>query len=155
MRTRLNFVRIILSVGSEIDVVAKSLCAKIKPKEKPQNIDEYREIIVAKHSRISTIKIAAPKYRLTFTPWQDWGSNRNPGWWKVYNKVKHQRDVYYTDATLQNALLGSSALCVLLGYLYPQFFASKVISIGRPFLFFDDKYGVGNFILTGRKYALP
>jgi hypothetical protein len=112
-----EFVRIILSVGSEIDVVAKLLCERIEPQKTPHNINDYREIILARHPSISAIEITAPKHGLVFTPWHEWQNGQNPVWWNTYNSVKHQRNIYYPEATLENALLSSSALCALLGYL--------------------------------------
>jgi hypothetical protein len=148
-----EFVRIILSVGSEIDVVAKLLCEHIEPQATPQNMNDYRKIILMQHPSISTIEISAPKYSLTFTPWSQWQSGRNPVWWGTYNTVKHHRDAYYADASLENALLSSSGLCVLLGYLYADFFAAK--SIPRPLLFFDDKYKHKSFVMVRTSFKLP
>jgi hypothetical protein len=148
-----EFVRIILAAGSEIDVVAKLLCERIESKKTPQNINDYREIILARHPSISTIEITAPKHGLVFTPWREWQSGDNPAWWITYNRVKHQRNTYYTDATLENALLSSSALCILLGYLYAEFFAEKVVR--RPLLFFDGRYQHKTLVMTSGTFKLP
>jgi hypothetical protein len=149
----IEFVRLLLSVGSEVDVVAKLLCEQVKPRETARNIDDYRQIIMAEHPLLSTVEITAPKYGLTFTPWSGWETGQNPKWWTTYNNVKHHRNTYYADASLENVLRGSSALCALLGYLYTESFASKFI--WRPLLFFDDKYAFGTPILTGRYFKLP
>ena len=37
-----EFAKLLLLIGSEVDVVAKMLCSKIAPKSKPKNIDDYR-----------------------------------------------------------------------------------------------------------------
>jgi hypothetical protein len=149
----IEFVRIILSVGSEVDVVAKLLCEEINPEQSPRNMHDYRPIITAEYPLLPAVEISAPKYGLTFTPWSGWESGQNPAWWTTYNNVKHHRNTYYGDASLENVLLSSSALCVLLGYLYAEFFASKVVQ--RPLLFFDEKYAFKTFVLTGKGFKLP
>jgi hypothetical protein len=149
----LEFVRIILAVGSEVDVVAKVLCEQIKPKETARNIDDYRRIITEKHPSLTSVEITAPKYGVTFTPWCGWEGGQNPKWWTSYNNVKHHRNTYYADASLENVLLGAAGLCALLGYLYAEFFASNYIQ--RPLLFFDDNYALKPLILTGRHFKLP
>jgi hypothetical protein len=151
----IEFVRILLAAGSEIDVVAKLLCAQIKPQEAPENIDAYRNIISTHYPKFCTIEINARKHGLAFKPWEAWGNGQNPQWWRVYNKVKHRRNVHFKDATLENALLAVSALCVLLGYLYSEFFASKVVVIQRPLLFFDSQYQFGGPLLTVSRFKLP
>ena len=148
-----EFVRIILSVGSEIDVVAKLLSEQIGSPRPPQNINEYREIILNRFPSFPAIEISAPKYNLTFIPWQAWQRNENPAWWTTYNKVKHARNAHYADACLENTLLSCSALCVLLGYLYAEFFANNTIP--RPLLVFDDKYKHKPFVMTRTSFKLP
>jgi hypothetical protein len=149
----LEFVRIVLSVGSEIDVVGKLLCERIEPGETARNMDEYRRIIMAKHPSLPTVGITAPRYGLRFTPWSAWESGENPKWWTSYNNVKHPRNTCYSDASLENVLLSSSGLCALLGYLYAEFFASKVVQ--RPLLSFDDNYASKTFVLSGKGFKLP
>lgn len=41
---------------------------------------------------------------LSFKPWLNWASDKNPTWWQSYNKVKHNRDAHFDEATLKNAL---------------------------------------------------
>jgi hypothetical protein len=150
-----EFVRIILSVGSEVDVVAKLLCERIKPQDSSRTISDYRQLIVTEYPFLPTVEITAPKHGLAFTPWHEWTNGQNPTWWAAYNNVKHHRNIYYADATLENALLSSSALCVLLGYLYADFFASDVVQ-RRPLLFFDSKYESKSArVLVAKSFKLP
>jgi hypothetical protein len=44
-----EFARIIMAAGSEIDTVAKELCRQIDPTRKPKNINEYQPIITGKY----------------------------------------------------------------------------------------------------------
>ena len=69
---------------------------------------------------IITTQIFVPRYGLTLTPWDNWraGKNGNPLWWRSYNKVKHERDAHFNQATLKNALNALGALLVLTHHYY-------------------------------------
>jgi hypothetical protein len=67
---------------------------------------------------LPTMQIHAPRYGLTLTPWENWSKGINPDWWRSYNNVKHQRDQYFNQATLQNALNAMGALLALNFHLY-------------------------------------
>ncbi|MBI3851760.1 MAG: hypothetical protein HY298_16015 [Verrucomicrobia bacterium] len=118
--------RLYLSVCSEIDVVAKLLCARIDPAKSPANMDEYRSLIAGRYRNFSVLKIEMPAHELDFQPWSTWSSGTNPPWWGNYNKVKHQRNTYYREANLGNVLESASGLLVMLTYYYqPELYALK------------------------------
>jgi hypothetical protein len=54
------------------------------------------------------------------TPWDAWVStaDKNPLWWGSYNKVKHERNIHFAHANLENVLLSASAFLVALMFLY-------------------------------------
>ena len=54
---------------------------------------------------------------MTLTPWKLWGEDKNPDWWQSYNKVKHERNNHFNEATLKN-VLDSMAGLLLINYLY-------------------------------------
>src|SRR6266496_4486996 len=90
----IEFVRLILAAGSEIDVVAKLLCELIDPTKPCKNINDYRSIILSKYPLFYLTPITIPRYELQLNPWGVWdgGVNPlNPGWWTAYNAVKHER----------------------------------------------------------------
>jgi hypothetical protein len=58
-------------------------------------------------------------------PWEDWSGHSNPDWWRSYNNVKHQRDVYFHEATLRNAINALGAL-LLLDYSYYSYSLSQL-----------------------------
>jgi hypothetical protein len=116
--------RLYLAVCSEIDVVAKLLCARIDPSKKPDTITEYRSLIVGRYPHFSVLKIEMPAHALDFKPWSAWNSGTNPLWWGSYNKVKHERNTHYREANLGNVLESAAGLLVMLVYyhqpeLYP------------------------------------
>ncbi len=116
----IEFVRIILAAGSEIDVTSKIFCEKIAPGKlkKEPNINYYREIITNKYPQLSSMKITIPKYQIDLNPWEKWQGNENPLWWRKYNDIKHQRHQMYQEANLENTLNAVAGLFVFAYYLH-------------------------------------
>jgi hypothetical protein len=112
-----HLLRLYLAIGSEVDVVAKLLCATIDPTKTPGQITEYQPIITGKYPKLDDFKIHVRDAGLTFTPWQGWNSGTSPAWWQSYNDVKHKRHIYFRDAKLENVLTAAAGLLVLLVYL--------------------------------------
>ncbi len=149
------FTRLLLSVGSEVDVVAKMLCKKYNPSSKADNITGYRKELRKHKPKISTITIGMKRYGLEFVPWQAWGQgNTNPQWWKNYNNVKHNRNMKYKEANLEMCLQSLAGLCVLLAYLYPDRM-TKPLGIRQPVIFLADEYSKGGHVLYSPSYELP
>ena len=113
------YAQIILSAGSEVDVVSKLLCNKVESTSKAENINHYREILHSQYKLLHDLKILIPRYDINFTPWDSWVSDKNPDWWQLYNNIKHQRHDFYKEANLKNALLSVSGLfCLVLCFYY-------------------------------------
>jgi len=142
----IELAHLLFSAASEVDTLAKCVCATLDPKAKPGNINQYRGIIKAaedreaypfvikgkpippvkedhKH-RLSALKVYIPRYSLELVPWESWAKDRNPDWWDSYNKVKHERNHYFNKATLNNALHALAALLAL-NYIYRRYELSK------------------------------
>src|SRR5271166_1062392 len=108
-----------VSICSEIDVVAKLLCKRIKPDAKAENIRDYREIIPTHYCFLPKLKITILPIRLELMPseiWRDKDIKKNPDWWKSHQKVKHHRDEFFKEANLGNVLKSAAGLLVLLTY---------------------------------------
>jgi hypothetical protein len=148
-----ELVRILLAAGSEVDVVAKVLCQSVIEHSGSRNMDNYREVLMGAFPRIPLIEVSMPKFSLAFTPWADWAKGKNPSWWQAYNGVKHERHNRFVDANVCNALCAAAGLCVLVCYLYHDFFETKVIR--KPLLFLDDKHVSGSHPLCGLLYRMP
>jgi len=114
----IEFTHLLLASSSEIDVVAKSICALLDPTKHPERINDYRTIIVQGISGFSNEVVLIPRYNLTLTPWIDWENDSSPDWWKSYNNVKHQRDSHFEEANLKNTLNSMAALLVVVFYFY-------------------------------------
>lgn len=114
----LELARILFAAASEVDVVAKQLCQKLNPESKADNINWYKQEILVAYPQLVASEVSIPKFGLALRPWEQWGKNRNPIWWKAYNEVKHQRHTHFPEANLKNALNAVAALFVLLLFFY-------------------------------------
>jgi hypothetical protein len=98
-----NFARLYLSICSEIDVILKMLCKHLGQPAKGG-------------SDIGTVRVLIRPMNWLFVPWFEWKTTEkdNPPWWRSYNDVKHERNVYFAQANLKNVLLSASGLLVAL-----------------------------------------
>ena len=114
----IEFAHLLLAAASEVDVVAKLLCNHFSPQSPRNNIDDYRVLLTQHIPNLATLQLSVARYALTLTPWSNWASAKNPDWWRSYNNVKHERDAFFSEATLKNALNALSALHALTFYYY-------------------------------------
>ena len=112
-----EYAKLLLASASEIDVLCKLLCKKLEPDASRSNIDEYRASITAR-TQLHTEKVSVRRYNIELKPWETWSENLNPKWWSSYNKVKHRRDQYYSEANLENCLNSVAALFALVIYVH-------------------------------------
>lgn len=132
----IELAHLLFAASSEVDVVAKRICECIAATRPRQNIEDYRKVIMKAISPpsqsgislpdISKIQVRVPRYGLTLTPWANWGKGVSPDWWRSYNKVKHNRDQHFNEATLQNALDAMGSLLILNFYFYRLDVAKEV-----------------------------
>jgi hypothetical protein len=115
-----EFARILLTAGSEIDVLCKVLCQEHRQPVRPTNINGYRAAITGRFPGFTKLEILVPRYDLVRLPWQEWEQDKNPAWWRSYNDVKHERHGHFASANLENALDAVAGLFVLVSYLYWQ-----------------------------------
>jgi hypothetical protein len=108
-----EYSKLLLLIGSEIDVVAKLLCKQIDESKTVTNICGYRQVLTQRFYGMYGVEIEVPRVQQNIKPWDAWGPEapQSPDWWKAYNKVKHGRDKNFADANQGNVL---SALCGLL-----------------------------------------
>lgn len=115
----IEFAHILFAAASEVDVIAKLLCKHFEPTTKAGKITEYKPILTRGIPQLAVSKVYVPRYGLTLTPWDEWSRTvSSPRWWKSYNNVKHQRDLHFSSATLQNAINALSALLLLTFHYY-------------------------------------
>jgi len=111
----IELAHLLFAAASEVDVLAKSLCKYFAPSSRRNNIDDYRKVLLKHLPSLCNDEVFVPRFGLSFRPWDNWALNStaNPNWWTSYNKVKHQRDTCFDQATLQNALNALGALLLL------------------------------------------
>jgi hypothetical protein len=115
-----EYARILLSAGSEVDVMSKLLCKTLEPNASPKTIKEYRRCILSHYPKFWSFEISLTRYGLGRQPWEAWSRGETPKWWKSHNRVKHKRDEYFTEANLENAIDAVAGLyCLVLAYHRP------------------------------------
>jgi len=140
----IEFAKIIMTSGAEIDVIMKLLCKSINPSLSPRNITEYYNIIHSKYPKFNDFEIELPKYHLSFKPWENWTNTNSPAWWKdSFNKIKHERDIHFSQANLNNTLQITSGLLCLILYYYKETQTDIMI----------DAFNIPH-ILSPRKYPI-
>lgn len=114
----IEFAHLLFTAASEVDVIAKLLCHRLKPREPCGNINDYKRILLSVFQGLPTAEVTVPRYGLTFAPWSNWNGATSPLWWRSYNNVKHERDFHFNEVTLKNALNSLGALLILTNYHY-------------------------------------
>ena len=115
-----EYAKLLLLIGSEVDVIAKRLCKKVSPSDRAENIDDYRKVITNAFPGMHEIEIDIARFGLKIKPWLSWSGPSSPDWWRAYNNVKHERDKNFPNANQENTL---NALCgelALLLYLFKE-----------------------------------
>lgn len=119
------YAKLLLQIGSEIDVVAKLLCKEINSISNADNILQYQSEINTRFSEFENVTVSCCDTDLK--PWDGWAAS-SPEWWKAYNGVKHNRnkiETYgsvtkenYKFANQKNVLNALAGLYQLEQYLY-------------------------------------
>jgi hypothetical protein len=110
--------RLVLSAGSEVDVVAKQLCRAADTASEAQTMNQYRPVLRAAYPQIEQFTVEIPRFGLSFGPWRSWTHDENPPWWRAYNHVKHHRHERFGEANLENTLGAMAGLLVLVLHLH-------------------------------------
>lgn len=142
----IEIVRLYLSICSEIDSIMKQLCVnkcnslykrlcKQKNGYEFGNMDIYRMFISECYPLFYTAQVPVPEYQLSFKPWELYGIDKNPEWWKDHNHVKHERGKNYNLANLENVLNATAGLLVVLIYYFAGEKRIGIDGINHPKLF--------------------
>lgn len=86
--------KLMLEIGSEVDVVFKEYCKAIDPVFKPsyKTIGRYKESIIKNKPDFIMQEVSLINYDRIIQPWAEWNILPDaPWWWTAYNKVKHSR----------------------------------------------------------------
>lgn len=100
-----EFSKLIVLAASEVDSIFNELCGLIDPSSGATKITDYRPILLRRFPLLPQCEVAIPRFQLTLQPWKNWTEEKRPEWWsKSYNKLKHQRHEYFSNATLEAVL---------------------------------------------------
>lgn len=121
------YAKLLLQIGSEVDVIAKILCREINTSSTAEKIDQYKNEILPVHPEIENVTVECSG--IPIIPWKDW-SITSPAWWKIYNGLKHNRggvETYnnetkenYKFANLNTVTSALAGLYLLELYLYQR-----------------------------------
>lgn len=146
-----EYAKLLLAIGSEVDVLCKVICEKLDSAAKRDNVDEYRTCITA-HSQIATEEILVRRYNLAFKPWDAWAHGKNPDWWRSYNDVKHHRDEYFHKANLEHCANAISGLFVIVIYCHK---AEKSTEVLEPYPILLGRAKEPGHLLLESGYTVP
>ncbi|EKO3378288.1 hypothetical protein KW505_14400 [Vibrio fluvialis] len=133
----LELTRLLLSLGAEIDSVAKALCHKLDTSSTPNKITQYQPIISTGFSAFSDTEVQFTHYGFCLKPWQGWTVSNSPNWWRHHNKVKHNRQLNFEHGNLGNVANALAALFILCVHLYKDEFEKGMICPSPQLLFLN------------------
>lgn len=117
-----EYAKLLLLVGSEVDVVAKQLCRTVPEGKKAKNIIDYQAALTEAFPGIHGVEVSISRYSMLIQPWQSWENESSaPPWWKAYNDVKHERNSNYRAANQDNVVRAFCGLLVLLMYHFRKY----------------------------------
>lgn len=121
----IELAHLLLAASSEADVVMKEFCKYLSPGFKGEKIDLYRDVIKEHFPAIINKSVNSHRYGLILEPWSNWSEDKNPDWWRSYNKVKHERSTSFSKANLKNVLNSMAGLFIVNVYFNHENFCSK------------------------------
>lgn len=116
-----EYQRLLLAIGSELDVIFKLFCDF--PGSASKNINDYKTKIKQDGLMELDNKVIINKKfgNIELKPFGSGLKHEVPKWWTAYNKVKHNRTEYVKEANLENVLFALSGLYLLEEYCYKKF----------------------------------
>lgn len=145
-----EYAKLLLLIGSEVDVVAKMLCEQEAPDALRRNIIDYKAALMGRFVGFHSVEIDVPRYDRHIKPWVSWGlqNAEAPTWWRAYNSVKHDRNTAFALASQKNVL---QALC---GWLVLLLYFHRAEGHLQPYPELLN-YGFPSYIVTDGGKALP
>ena len=104
-----EFISLLQVIGSEIDVLFKTICGY--PGDNSKNMNNYRTDILAQSPHISVLTVKVSFFDVSVTPFSQLATGML--WWQNYNAVKHDRQGSMNKANLETVLTALAALFLL------------------------------------------
>lgn len=142
--------KLLLGIGSEVDVVLKEYCKMLQATFTGNKIDQYKTLIHSIKPNFCTQDVLVLKTEDKIQPWLAWSGTvveagnviNNPYWWKVYNKVKHERTEigtialetkeYYKFANQKYTMLALAGLYQVVIYMYYELATAEGKKVVTP-----------------------
>ena len=125
--------QLLLTIGSEVDVILKQLCKKVSDKD-AENIGDYMNII-KNYKNFSNQGCEYIYNNKTIYPWIDFNNKKSPQWWRDYNNLKHNRlnKRYFKLGNYNNVVNALAGLFVLCRILYREYFEKEPFNRSKIF----------------------
>ena len=143
--------KLLLEIGSEIDIVSKTLCCFLGDTN-ASIITEYANSITTQFPEFTSISVEVLNRSLIIQPWNNWTSTNSPLWWQAHNKYKHDRlgswkgKDNYKWANLENTISSLAGLFQIEVYAFYELVKNQNDSSKTPMP------GSRLFILKGGKW---
>ena len=125
------YFKLLLAIGSEVDVVLKTYCELIDSSFNGDNIVDYRNCININKPAFFTQEVIVHEDKIKLRPWDNHdasGAICSPCWWTAYNKCKHNRtdlgtiagktQEFFKFANMEYALNALAGLYQVILYAY-------------------------------------
>lgn len=116
------YVKLLLKLGSEIDVVFKGFCEFHNPNKKFEKMPDYKSHLNSNMPNIMNQDIIVISNNSVITPWKyTYNNGKLIVWWRAYNEVKHNRHKEVTIKSIKKHSYKFANLenCLnALGFLY-------------------------------------
>jgi hypothetical protein len=143
---------LLIRICIEIEANFKAIFAEnqYSKQEKDLTIKDFWKIDVS--HRLSDYKVKMPIWEgrnNVFEPFAGWKTTTNLPWYRAYNRTKHNRDKYFTEANFKNLM---EAFCGLFVVLTAQFndleysTGHAVIVLGGKDSYYEGEYGIGDML---------
>lgn len=120
-----EYAKQLLSIGSEVDVICKKLCAYIDPQGTFEKMSHYQPTLSG-YSDFMNGTVIHVVTREEVKPFEAWITGNSLPWWTSYNTVKHNRleNDNRKEANLKNVFHALAGLYSLNRYMYRDFVAA-------------------------------
>jgi hypothetical protein len=101
---------LIRGIGAEVD----SACKRIVPAAEPEKttMADWRPYLEKEHM-ISRVCLPVLLFHHYVRPFREFELERSPVWWRAFTNLKHRRDEFFEQATLENAINALGGLLLL------------------------------------------
>lgn len=154
----IQFYKLLFSASTEFETIAKLLCKEIDGSFKDQsNIVEISKTILRQFPKIVDTEVYN-NYGL-FKPLAFWGVNEDNkviglDWWRAYTSLKHNRELCYQAANLNNVINALASLLVIELYLTLITQSTLDLAVDIKLEYFGFPYGPQPFYVQ-RAGSLP